>query len=228
MSQPTAQLDALKISDTMGDYLGEIYRMGHQGNWISTTSVAERLGVSGPATVRMMHRLQKLGLVEHLPYNGVRLTELGQLAALMNIRRHRLVERFLVDVLGFGWHEAHDEADTFQRGINQRLEDRIDEIMNYPQQCPHGEPIPTRDGIMPQIDDRPLTVIPENTRGRISRIRERQAEKLVYLAEIGLVPGAEFTLLHRAPFDGPLRVQLGSYEQVIGHELASAIWVTVD
>ena len=121
-----------QISDTMSDYLGELYRLGHGRLWVSTTALADRLRVSGPATIRMVHRLNKQKLVEHQPYRGVRLTEMGSKLALLNIRRHRLVERFLVDVLQFGWHEVHDEADVLQKGINQVLEDRIDALMGFP------------------------------------------------------------------------------------------------
>lgn len=214
------------ISDTMGEYLGEIYRIGHGKMWVSTTTVAEQVNVSGPAAVRMMGRLQKRDLVEHLPYKGVRLTGKGKKLALLNIRRHRLVERFLVDVLKFGWDEAHDEADILQRGINQILEDRIDDLMGHPTTCPHGDPIPTREGIMPEILDRPLTVIPAGAKGKISRVRTREAEKLNYLAQIGLIPGTPFELVNRAPFNGPLRLKVDKAEQVIGTELAASLWVS--
>jgi DtxR family Mn-dependent transcriptional regulator len=173
----------------------------------------------------MMRRLQEKGLVEHLPYKGVFLSEAGKKEALLGIRRHRLVERFLVDVMGFDWHEAHDEADILQKGINERLEDRIDELMDHPKSCPHGEPIPSKDGVMPELNDRPLTVVPAGTTGTISRIRTREPEKLCYLADIGLVPGTPFQLINRAPFNGPLRLKLDRHEQVIGAELAAAIWV---
>lgn len=217
-----------KISGVMRDYLAEIYRIGHGKIWVSTTAIAEQLNVSSPATVRMISRLRKRGLVKHLPYQGVFLTEKGQKEALLGIRRHRLVERFLVDVLKFGWDEAHDEADILDKGINQRLEDRIDVLMGHPTTCPHGEPIPTRDGMMPELNDRPLTVVPPGTHGKISRIRTREADKLKYLASIGLVPGASFKLISRAPFKGPLRLEIDRYEQVIGTELAAAIWVECD
>lgn len=217
-----------KISGVMRDYLAEIYRIGYGKIWVSTTAIAEQLNVSSPATVRMIGRLRKRGLVKHLPYQGVFLTEKGQKEALLGIRRHRLVERFLVDVLEFGWDEAHDEADVLDKGINQRLEDRIDVLMGHPTTCPHGEPIPTRDGVMPELNDRPLTVVPPGTHGKISRIRTREADKLKYLATIGLVPGAPFKLINRAPFKGPLRLKIDRQEQVIGTELAAAIWVECD
>jgi DtxR family Mn-dependent transcriptional regulator len=216
------------ISPTMRDYLAEIYRLGQGGTWVSTTALAERLNVSGPAAVRMVRRLHQGGLVDHLPYRGVRLTPSGTKAALLGIRRHRLVERFLVDVLKFGWHEVHEEADELQQGITQRLEDRMDELMGHPATCPHGDPIPTREGVMVELNDKPLTVIPPGATGHISRVKTREPEKLKYLAEIGLVPGVPFELVNRAPFNGPLRLKIGSTgrEQVIGVELAAALWVT--
>ncbi len=217
-----------EISTTMRDYLAEIYRLGQGGVWVSTTALAERLNVSGPATVRMVRRLHEGGLVDHLPYRGVRLTPSGNKAALLGIRRHRLVERFLVEVLKFGWHEVHDEADELQKGITKRLEERMDEIMGHPTTCPHGDPIPSADGVMPELNDIPLTVVPPGNRGQISRVRAREPEKLKYLAEIGLVPGVSFELLNRAPFNGPLRLKIAptGREQVIGAELAAALWVT--
>lgn len=220
-----ASIPEEKVSDTMRDYLGEIYRLGQGEAWVSTTALAEVLGVSGPASVRMARRMHEIGLIEHQPYKGIQLTPAGRKIALLNIRRHRLVERFLVDVLKFGWHEVHDEADTLQKGIDQTLEDRIDALMGHPTTCPHGDPIPTKSGEMPEIGDKPLTVIPPGKRGKITRVKTRVPEKLHYLAEIGIVPGAEFELINRAPFNGPLRLKLGRNEQVIGSELAAALWV---
>lgn len=214
-----------QISDTMRDYLAEIYRLGHGKAWVSTTAIAEQLNVSGPAAVRMVRRLHDGGLVDHVPYKGVKLLPPGEKAAILGIRRHRIVERFLVEVLQYGWHEVHELADVLQRGINQPLEDRLYELMNQPSSCPHGDPIPSREGEMPQLGDRPLKVVPAGSKGTITRIRERQPEKLQYLASIGILPGTTFELLNRAPFDGPLRLKLDRYEQVIGNELAAAIWV---
>ncbi len=217
-----------KISDTMHNYLGEIYRLGHGKVWVSTTSLAEVLDVSGPASVRMARRLHEAGLIDHLPYKGIKLTPYGKKLALLNIRRHRLVERFLVDVLKFAWHEVHDEADNLQKGISQIIEDRMDKLMNYPTSCPHGDPIPTREGLMPDLNDMPLTVVAPGHKGKITRVKTREPDKLQYLAQIGLIPDAPFELLNRGPFNGPLRLKLGPYEQVIGTELAAALWVLCD
>jgi len=217
----------LEITSTMRNYLADVYRLGQEASWVSTTNLAESLEVSPPAVVRMVKRLHSAGLLEHQPYQGVRLTPSGVRQALFGLRRHRLVERFLVDVLGFGWHEVHDESDTMQSSITQRIEDRMDEIMGYPTRCPHGEPIPSRDGVMPEIDDLPLTVVSPGDGGEVSRIKTHDPDKLLYLASLKLVPGASFQLISRQPFDGPLRLAIGDRgEQVIGSELAAAIWVT--
>jgi len=218
-----------EITPTMRNYLADIYRLGQGGSWVSTTTLADTLDVSPPAAVRMVKRLSDAGLLEHQPYQGVQLTASGRHEALLGIRRHRLVERFLVDVLGFGWHEVHDESDVLQSGVSQRIEDRIDEILGHPTRCPHGEPIPSRDGVMPEIDDLPLIVVSPGTQGHISRVKTHDPHKLQYLAELNLTPGTAYTLIGRQPFDGPIRLIIGDRaEQVIGSELAGAIWVTRD
>jgi len=224
MSESFSEFD---ITPTMRNYLADIYRLSQGESWVSTTTLAEELDVSPPAAVRMVKRLHRLGLLEHQPYQGVKLTPDGIRQALLGIRRHRLVERFLVDVLGFGWHEVHEEADALQVAVNQRIEDRLDEIMGYPTRCPHGEPIPTREGVMPQIDDRPLVVVSPGTSGQISRVRTHDPDKLQYLASLRLMPGTPFTLVGRQPFNGPLRLSIANREeQIIGSELAATIWVT--
>jgi DtxR family Mn-dependent transcriptional regulator len=225
METKTTPIADHKISDTMRAYLAEIYRLGHGKAWVSTTALAERLDVSGPAVVRMVRRLDEHGLVEHIPYKGVKLLSGGEKLSLLSIRRHRLMERFLVDVLKFGWHEVHEQADVLQKGVDQIVEDRIDELMGYPKTCPHGDPIPTKDGVMPELGDKPLNVIPAGSKGKISRVREHHPEKLQYLESIGLMPEVTFELVNRAPFNGPLRLKIGRNEQVIGNELAGAIWV---
>ncbi len=216
-----------EITPTMRNYLADIYRLSQGESWVSTTTLAETLDVSPSAAVRMIKRLDGSGLLEHQPYQGVKLTASGIRHALLGIRRHRLVERFLVDVMGFGWHEVHDDAEAMQSGVSQKIEDRIDEMMGHPTRCPHGEPIPSREGVMPQIDDLPLIVVSPGTSGYVSRIKTHDSAKLQYLASLKLVPGAPYTLVSRQPFNGPLRLAIAERgEQVIGSELAAAIWVT--
>ena len=130
-----------------------------------------------------------------------------------------------MDVLKFGWHEVHDQADALHKGLTQQLEDRMDELMGHPATCPHGDPIPSREGVMADLGDVPLTVTPPGAQGKISRVKTHEPDKLKYLADIGLVPGTPFELVSRAPFNGPLRLKIGRGEQIIGAELAGALWV---
>ena len=187
--------------------------------------LAEQVDASLQATSRMIRRLKEAGLVVHEPYHGVRLTPTGERVALPAIRRHRLVEVFLVQVMRFGWDEVHDLADVLASGVNQLIEDRMDELTGHPTRCPHGEPIPSRDGVMPPLNDARLTSFEPVCEVRISRVRTHDPEKLRYFAQLGLTPGTALQLVGRAPFNGPLRIRVAGQEHVLGHELAMLLWV---
>jgi len=209
----------------MQRYTAEIYRLQQDHPYVTLSMLGEHVHVSPQAVSRMIRRLKQAGLVVHKPYRGVRLTPEGERIALPAIRRHRLIEVFLVDVMRFGWEEVHNLADVLEPGINQVLEDRIDELTGHPTRCPHGDPIPTRDGVMPPLNDVSLATLRPGTKGRISRVRTHDPEKLRYLAQLGLVPDTPFELLSRAPFNGPLRIRVGNKEHILGHELATTLWV---
>lgn len=211
------------------EYLAEAYRlMQYQKGdpYITTSALAERVGVSAPAVAAVVERLKKAGFVEHEPYRGMRLTAQGEREALMNIRRHRLAEVFLVRVMKFGWHEVHDEADAIGAVITDKIASRMEEMAGYPKRCPHGEPIPTADGKMPEVVDDPLAEVNAPADLEVSRVNSHDAEVLAYLATLNLVPGQRIKLVNRAPFNGPLRLQIGGLEQVIGYELARGIRVS--
>jgi DtxR family Mn-dependent transcriptional regulator len=209
----------------MRHYAAELFRLQENYSFVPLSALAKALSVSLQAASRMVRRLQKANLVVHVPYQGLRLTAEGESQALPAIRRHRLTEVFLVQVMGFGWDEVHDLTDHLEPGINDALEQRIDEILDHPTRCPHGEPIPDRDGRLPTLDDAPLTTIAPGVTARVSRIRTHDAAQLRYVGELGLKPGKPFHLLSTAPFDGPLRINLGTEELVLGFNLASTIWV---
>ncbi|NDJ84943.1 MAG: metal-dependent transcriptional regulator [Chloroflexi bacterium] len=212
----------------MQEYLAETYRIASYQDepYVSTSALAEAMGVTAPAVARMATRLREAGYVDHEPYHGMCLTPLGKTEALKAIRRHRLLEVFLVKVMDFGWHEVHDEADHLGAVLSDRLVERMEQMAGYPMRCPHGEPIPSADGQMPVVDDAPLTVMEPPAELVISRVRAHDPEKLMYLAELGLTPGRAVTLISRAPFNGPLRLLIGKNEQVIGTELASVLRVS--
>lgn len=216
----------------MREYLGEIYRLQRTPEGVTTSALADRLGVSPPAVVRMLRRLDEAGLLKHEPYQPVKLTRAGELEALRSIRRHRLLEAFLVKVMGFGWDEVHDHAHSLEKVIDDRFEDRMDIVSGHPTRCPHGDPIPTRDGVMPEVNDRPLLDMAVGVRAVVSRVKTHEPEKLRYLAELALIPGAPVKVMGRAPFNGPVRVAVGgtlreTQEQVLGAELAKSILVEV-
>ena len=211
------------------EYLAEAYRLVHyqpDNPYITTSALAERVGVSAPAVAAVVERLKKAGYVEHEPYKGMKLTQKGEYEALMNIRRHRLTEVFLVKVMGFGWHEVHDEADAMGAVITERIADRMEQMAGYPKRCPHGEPIPTADGIMPEIRDEPLSEVAAPAELVVSRVNSHDAEVLKYLKTLGLVPEQRISLVNRAPFNGPLRLRIDNHEQVIGNELARQLRVS--
>lgn len=215
----------MTITPTMRRYAAEIYRLQDEKGYAGLSEIAEGANASLQAASRMLSRLKDGGFIHHEPYRGVRLTPKGIEIAMPAIRRHRLVEVFLVRIMKFGWDEVHEMADRFELGLNQILEDRIDDLAGHPTRCPHGEPIPDRNGVMPEVNDQSLSEVESGSRCQISRVRVHDPEKLRYLGELGLVPGAQFKLVSRAPFNGPLRIALSRQEVVIGHELAAALYV---
>ena len=136
-------VSSMAASAAMQDYLAEAYRIAYYQEddpYISTSALADVLDVSAPAVTRMVQRLKEQGFLEHEPYRGIKLTPKGEQEALANIRSHRLVERFLVDVMGFGWHEVHDSADELGAVVSARMVERMNEMSGNPRRCPHGEP----------------------------------------------------------------------------------------
>jgi DtxR family Mn-dependent transcriptional regulator len=213
-------------SVAMREYLAEIYRLQEDQPTVSTTSLADRLNVSAPAVPRMLKRLKSAGFVKHIPYQGVELTELGQTEALREIRRHRILEVFLVNIMEFTWDEAHEHADDLGQGLNNKLSERMFEMTGRPSRCPHGEPIPDAEGNLPELNDICIVNLSVGHKGEVSRVRTHEPEKLRYFASLGLIPGAALEIVARAPFNGPIRLRIGREEDVLGMELAKSLWVT--
>ncbi len=213
------------ITAAMKRYAAEIYRLQEDRAYVGISDLADHIDASLQAISRMIGRLKEMDFLDHEPYRGVRLTPAGEEIALPAIRRHRLVEVFLVKVMGFGWHEVHDYSDQFELGVNQVIEERIFEIAGRPTRCPHGEPIPSVDGVMPVLNDASLTTFEPGKMYVLSRVRVHDPEKLLYLGELNLYPGARLELLSLAPFNGPVRIRLGRQEIVLSYELAAALFV---
>ncbi len=222
----------MSLSFAMQEYLAETYRIAHYQKddpYVSTSALSSVMGVTAPAVTRMVQRLREAGYLEHEPYQGIRLTREGEFEALMNIRRHRLVERFLVDVMKFSWHEVHLAADELGANVSDKVVARMEAMAGYPRRCPHGEPIPSADGHMPEVRDYPLNTAEQDSDLVISRANSHDEEKLKYLDQLGAKPGVKIHLIERAPFNGPIRLRVGSDEtsptHFIGHELGGLLRV---
>ena len=217
----------MSASLAMQRYAAEIYRLQQDHEQVPLSLLSSHIESSAQAISTMVKRLNKGGFLVHEPYRGVRLTPAGEKIAMPSLRRHRLTEVFLGKVMGYVWAAAHVLSDVFERGINDEIEDRVFELAGRPTRCPHGEPIPSKDGVMPIVKDEPLVIVPSESDCIVSRVRTHNPDKLRYIAELGLVPGVPFHLLSCAPFQGPLRLQMKPHDHIIGYELSQSIWVEV-
>ena len=213
------------ITPAMQDYLKAVYRLGERGP-VATQELADELGVAAPSVTNMAKRLHELGLLHHVPYQGVSLTAAGRAAALDVVRRHRLLETYLAEAVGLGWDEVHDEAERLEHHLSDRLEARLDSLLGFPATDPHGDPIP-REGA--DLAPGPtLLETPAGAQGTVSRVSDRDPEQLRYLGSLGIVPGARVAVLEHLPFEGPVRVRVltdadAGAEHVLGRVLAEAV-----
>lgn len=208
------------------DYLKTIYEIEEKTEAASTTDIASRLAVAPASVSGMVRRLAGQGLLEHEPYRGVRLTEEGRRVALSTMRRHRIIELFLTEKLGYPWDQVHDEAERLEHAASDELVDRMAAVLGEPTRDPHGAPIPTREGEIDNGDTTALSDLLPGESARITRVSDDDSALLRYLSELGLTLGARITVSHVAPFLGPITINLAGIsdgERVIGHHVASAI-----
>jgi DtxR family Mn-dependent transcriptional regulator len=213
------------ITPAMEDYLKVIYRLVEDGQRATTQSIALRLNVAAPSVTGMVKRLADLKLVAHEKHRGVELTSAGRKAALEIVRHHRLLELYLAEALGYSWDEVHAEAERLEHTISEEFEARIDAALGYPTTDPHGDPIPNAAGVIAEPGAERLTSLAAGESAIIARVSDVDADKLRYLGGIGFYPDARICLVERLPFDGPLRVRIGSEEHFVGRELAESIHV---
>lgn len=214
-------------SESIEDYLKAIYKLEKDGEWATTGDVARRLGISAPSASRMMKKLSGAALVDHNPYHGVRLTPEGRREALRIVRNHRILETYLVGVLGMPWDRVDHEVERLEHVVSDDLINRMDEALGFPSFDPHGSPIPGRDGQLPEVDGtRRLTDLETGEKAKVSRVADASPEALTFLGQRGLRPGTEFELVRQEPFHGPLVLRLGSTEVYLGREIAARVLVT--
>ena len=213
------------LSQAVEDYLKTIYKLQDRSDTVSTSDIARSMDVSSASVTNMVKRLAQLNLVEYESYRGVSLTDTGEKVALEIIRHHRLLELYLREVMGYSWDKVHEEAEHLEHHISEEFEDKLDELLGYPTHDPHGDPIPTREGEIADVTTDPLADVQPGQSVRIQRVSDRDPEMLSYLEEIGLLPGTSVEIVDKAPFHGPITIRVGSDEQVLGHRIASNIFV---
>ncbi len=217
--------DVRQVSHAMEDYLKAAYRLKMDGKPATTQLLADELGVSGPSVTNMVKRLDEMRLMRHTRYQGVELTPAGEKIALEVVRHHRLLELYLAETLGYPWDQVHDEAEKLEHHVSDELEARMDLYLGYPTRDPHGDPIPTREGLIPEDTDLLLAELPDGAPATVVRVSDRDPVQLRYLAELGLIPGAQITILERLPFDELTRIEVGGNTHVIGRQLSRSVWV---
>lgn len=212
------------LTRSVEDYLKAIYTLTERGVAASTNRIAELLGLSAASVSGMVKRLAGARLVRHLPYRGVTLTADGERAALRMLRRHRIIESYLVSRLGYTWDNVHDEAERLEHAVSEDLVGRMSRALGDPIVDPHGDPIPREDGRIETLAA--ASALPDVEVGStvtIARVDSTSGDRLRWLAEAGLVPGAVVTVLEHQPFDGPITVRLGRGRRVVGAELARQV-----
>lgn len=211
------------------DYVKAIWGLEQrQPGKVTTTALAERLGVTAGSASAMVKRLAERGLVSHEPYRGVSLTPKGARAALEVIRRHRLLETYLVEELGMPWDRVHEEAEVLEHVLSAELEALIAAKLGDPTHDPHGDPIPSAELEIADEETVSLSALEAGQRGRLVRVSDTDPEMLRYLAERGIAPGVRLEVTERQPFGGALFVRVGDADHVLGGALAEAMRIELD
>jgi DtxR family transcriptional regulator, Mn-dependent transcriptional regulator len=217
------------LSGPVEDYLKAIYDLERDAQPATTNEIAERLAISPASVSGMMRRLADQGLITHEPYRGVRLTEDGRRAALRTLRRHRILECYLTEILGYPWDRVHDEAERLEHAASEELIERMADALGDPLHDPHGAPIPSREGVVEESARRSLADAASGERVIVRQVMDDDGERLRYLAELGIRPGAVVRILDRAPFDGPITFWVGDgaggVTRAVGPALAAQVFV---
>ena len=213
-------------SSAIEDYAKAIFSLqATRAGEVTNNALAERLGVTPAAASGMVKRLARLGFVRHRPYRGARLTPKGERVALEVVRHHRLLELYLAENLGVPWDRVHDEAEVLEHVLSDELEERIARKLGNPTRDPHGDPIPSREGLLEEAPTESLDTLALGARGTFVRVSDSDPDMLRYLAERGIAPGMTFVVEDRQPFDGPLFVRFGADVHALGGALARAMRV---
>jgi len=215
-----------EISATVEEYLEAIYRLEEKKGLAKTGDLAKELNVTLGTITNTIENMEKQNLVIHKPYKGVKLTKKGRKLALDVVRRHRLSERLLTDILRLEWSKAHDAACKLEHAIaDEDILKPLEEALGKPKTCPHGNPIPTESGKVVEEKSELLTSLNLGEECTIVKITDERQDLLQYLATLGLVPGANVQIEEKAPFNGPIMVKVMGASYALGRNVASVIWV---
>jgi len=217
-----AKSSSPSVSDAAGDYLKAIWSLSRDGP-ASTNAIAGRLGFTPASVSGMLARLDEAGLVEHVRYRGATLTEAGRREALRLIRRHRLVETFMIRDLGYRWDEVHDEAEALEHAVSDRFAERLADLLGHPSHDPHGDPIPRPDGTVPPTPDLPLTEVEHGARLRVARLLSQDGAVLEHLAALGIEPGSTVRVTGREPLGGIVQLEVDGRPCALSRDLAERV-----
>ena len=226
---PKLQSMDATVSSAIEDYAKAIYALQTRGGGaaVSTNALAERMGVTAASASGMIKRLDDLGLVSHEPYRGVQLTPAGRRIALEVLRHHRLLELYLAQTLDVPWDRVHAEAEVLEHVLSEELEALIAAKLGNPTRDPHGDPIPTADLTIEEGETASLADLDAGVRATFVRISDTDPAMLRYLADRGIAPGADFEVVDKQPFEGPIFARFGDHVHVLGGTLARAMRVEV-
>ena len=221
----TPERASQRLSSAQEDYLKALYELRQPGRPVATSALASHLGVAPASVTAMLSKLSGQGVVDYDRYRGAVLTSSGESLALEMIRHHRLVETYLVQALGYGWDEVHDEAERLEHVISERMEARIFEALGRPEVDPHGDPIPAIDGTLPPRQLRPLQDCLGGEVVTIARVSDRDADKLRALRQRGLVPGVAVRILAASVWEAPLSIEVSGRNTELPLGLARVVFV---
>jgi DtxR family Mn-dependent transcriptional regulator len=225
VKRPAVPASESDLTASVENYLKAIYDLERGGEAVATTALAAQLDVAPASVTGMVRRLADHGLLRYEPYHGVRLTLEGRLGALRTLRRHRVIESYLAKALGYTWDKVHEEAERLEHAASNELIDRMAAAIGEPSVDPHGAPIPSRDGT---IAEEPLWTLAEVRIGAAADvicISDEDPELLRYLDQLEVKPGCTVRVIERAPFGGPITLEIGGHQRLIGPALAARLFV---
>lgn len=217
-----------ELSASTQDYLKAVWYLGEWSDApVTPKLMSDRLGLRLSSVSDAVRKLTAQGLLDHAPYGEVTLTKTGREHAIAMVRRHRLIETFLLETLGYRWDQVHDEAETLEHAVSDFMIERLDELLGHPRRDPHGDPIPTADGDITLPDAIPLTELEPGSKARVERISDDDPQLLQFLAENGIRFGTLLEAHPSAPYSETVKILVQGQTEplMLGRAASDAVWV---